>query len=41
MLRWENLWVADGTGKEPFRAAVLTDGGTIAAMRTGVFSLGM
>ena len=32
MLRFENIWVADGSGKEPFRASVLTDGAFIAAV---------
>jgi len=32
MRRYENIWVADGTGKEPFRATVLTDGPFIAAV---------
>ena len=32
MMRFENVWVADGTGKAPFRATVLTDGAFIAAV---------
>ena len=32
MRRFENIWVADGTGNEPFRATVLTDGPFIAAV---------
>ena len=32
MRRFENIWVADGTGCEPFRATVLTDGAFIAAV---------
>jgi N-acyl-D-amino-acid deacylase len=32
MMRFENVWVADGTGKEPFRATVLADGAFIAAV---------
>lgn len=32
MRRFENIWVADGTGSEPFRATVLTDGAFIAAV---------
>ena len=32
MLRFENIWVADGTGKEPFRATVLTNGAFIVAV---------
>lgn len=32
MLRVENIWVADGTGSEPFRATVLTEGAFIAAV---------
>jgi len=32
MLRFENIWVAEGTEKAPFRATVLTDGGSIAAV---------
>ena len=32
MRRFENIWVADGTGSEPFRATVLTDGPFIAAV---------
>ena len=34
MLRFTNLWVADGTNKAPFRADVLTDGSAIAAVST-------
>ena len=34
MLRFTNLWVADGTIKPPFRADILTDGSTIAAVST-------
>lgn len=32
MRRYENIWVADGTGSEPFRATVLTDGSFIVAV---------
>lgn len=32
MLRFENIWIADGNGGEPFRGTVLTDGGFIAAV---------
>ena len=32
MLRIENAFVADGSGKEPFHATVLTDGGSILAV---------
>ena len=32
MRRFENIWVADGTDRGPFRATVLTDGAFIAAV---------
>jgi len=32
MRRFENIWVADGTGGEPYRATVLTDGPFIASV---------
>ena len=35
MLRFENIYVADGTGAEPFRATVLTEHGSIVAVERG------
>ena len=38
MLRFENIWVADGSGREPFRASVLADGAIIAAVSRDKFA---
>lgn len=32
MLRFENAWIADGSGKEPYRGTLIVDGNTIAAV---------
>ena len=38
MLRFENIWVADGRGNEPFRASVLTDGAFIVEVSRDKFA---
>ena len=38
MLRFENIWVADGRGNEPFRASVLTDGASIVEISRDKFA---